>query len=354
MTNSQTLSGTLSEARSAEDIGQYERAFQMLGTYWDDFSQFPNTTGLSGEESAELFLRFGGIIGFLGNGHRFPNSQEVSKNLLSQARQRFLARENYVRAAECENYLALAYSRTGEFSEALDWLNEALSRSLSDSHPIRIESYVIETLLDMDSRKYQKIVRRSEELRGLFETYASDLKKGCFYNHLAVAQKELGRTAEALVNLRLASGFFQKAGHEIYYGATENNLAQFLHADGQFDDAHACAKNARFIFERIGDRMREGYSLETRAQIFAAEGNHDKALTFVNSAIDLLEGGESYRKLVDSYCTKIKILLKLGRLSESLTTMTAAHNLAALYISQDLSREIIENVAALIEQNFAA
>ena len=98
--------------------------------------------------------------------------------------------------------------------------------------------------------------------------------------------------------------------------------------------------------------MREGYSLETRAQIFAAEGKFEKALKFINEAIELLEGGESYRNLVESYRTKIRILLSLERLSEALTVMTAAHNIAALYISLELSKEIIEGAAALIQEKY--
>src|SRR6185369_17185871 len=143
-----------------------------------------------------------------------------------------------------------------------------------------------------------------------------------------------------LENLKLARKFFQNANHEIYYGSTENNLAQLFHKIGHFEEAHICAQNAANIFEQIGDKMREGYTLETRAQIFAAEGKFDQALKFVNSAIEMLEGGESYRKLVESYRTKVKILLQLNSLPEALMVMIAAHNIAALYISQDLSKEI--------------
>jgi hypothetical protein len=34
--------------------------------------------------------------------------------------------------------------------------------------------------------------------------------------------------------------------------------------------------------------------------------------------------------------------------------MTAAHNIAALYISPELSREIIENVATLVREKYQA
>lgn len=352
MNHSQNLTITLPEIKNAEEKGQYEKAFALLAPYWDGSEQFPNAIGLTGEESAELFLRFGGVIGFLGNSQKISNSQEISKNLLTQARQRFIRLSNVEKTAECENYLALAYSRTGEFTEAFDWLRESLSRKLPENHPTRINSYVIETLLDLDGGKYEKVLTRAGELREIFEKHASDLHNGCFYNHLAVAHKNLGNNEEALRYLKSARAFFQKADHEIYSGATENNLAQLCHKIGLFDEAHLCAQKASEIFEQIGDRTREGYCLETRAQIFTAEGKFEKALKFVNDAIELLEGGESYRKLVESYRTKIYILLALDRLTEALTVMTAAHNLAALYISQQLSREVIEDVTALIKEKY--
>lgn len=353
MNSSPNLVNILSEAQAAESKGQYEKAFQYLAPFWDGYSQFPSAIGLSDAESAELFLRFGSIVGFLGNSQKISNSQEISKNLLSQARRKFISLVNFEKVAECENHLAMTYQRTGELTEAFDWLKESYSRNLPGNHPIRINSYVVESVLDIEGGKYEKVLQRCEELRELFENFASDSDKGAFHNNLAIAHKNLGNTNEALNQLKLARSFLQKANHESYYGATENNLAQLLHKVGNFEEAHVCARNAIKIFEKIGDKMREGYSLETRAQIFAAQSKFEKALKFVDAAIELLEGGESYRNLVQSYRTKIKILLGLDRLAEALTVMTAAHNLAALYISQELSKEIIEGVAVLIQEKYS-
>ena len=342
----------LSEAQNAQEKGQYEKAFQRLSSFWNGQEQFPIAIGLSKEESAELFLRFGGIIGYLGNNQKISNSQEISKNLLTNARQRFISFSNIAKIAECENYLALAYSRTGEFTEAFDWINESLNQKLPENHPVRINSFVIETLLGIDSGKYTFVLSRCEELKDFFEKYVADLENGCFHNHFAIAHKNLGNSEDALRHLESARNFFQKANHEIYYGAAENNLAQLLQTFGFYKKAHYCAEKAGKIFAEIGDKMREGYALETRAQICSAEGSFTDALRYVNSAIELLEGGESYRKLVESYRTKVKILLSLNQLSEALIVMTAAHNLAALYISQELSREIIESVADLIQAKY--
>ncbi len=352
MNCSQNFIITLSEAFDAEVKGQYQKAFQYLAPFWDGNSQFPNTAGLSAEESAELFLRLGAIIGFLGNTQKIFSSQEISKNLLTQAHQRFSAFSDNAKTAECENYLALAYSRTGEFAEAADWLSESLLKNLPEVHPTRLNSYIIETLLDIEGGNYEKVIRRCDELKELFENRAGDLFNGSYHNHLAIAHKNLGNNVSALKHLKIARTYFQKADHKIYFGATENNLAQLLHKVGLYEEAHLSAQKARKIFEIIGDKIREGFSLETRAQIFAAEGKFDYALQYVNSAIDLIEGGESHRKLVESYRTKADILLQLNRLSEALMVMTAAHNIAALYITQELSKEVIESFAALIQKKF--
>lgn len=350
MSYSQNLTAILNKVLEAEQKGQYEQGFSSLSPFWNVTSQFPITTSLTTEESAELCLRCGGIIGFLGNSKQITNAQEISKDLLTEARHQFLSHYNFEKVAECENYLALAYWRMGELVEAEDWLRESYSRNLPDTHLVRLYSYIIDGLLNLDRRKYDEIVVKSQNLESSFEKYADDLLKGCFNNQIGIAYKNLGMKYSALKHLKLARGFFQAVGHKVYCGVTENNLAQFFHSEGNFEEAHISAKNAKKIFEQLGDKTREGFSLETRAQIFCAEGKFEKALKSINEAIEFLEKGESYRNLVDSYLTKIKILIELEKISEALTIMTAAHNLAALHIAQDFAKEIIENTAALIRE----
>jgi tetratricopeptide (TPR) repeat protein len=350
MNNSQVLTATLNKVLEAEHKGLYEQAFTFLSPFWNTTSQFPITTGLSSEESAELFLRCGGVIGFLGNSRQITNAQEISKDILTEARHQFLLIYDYEKVAECENYLALAYWRTGEFVEADDWLRESFSRNLPPEHHVRLYSYVIEGLINLDKKKYEEIIVKSENQEDAFEKYANDLLNGCFHNQIGIAYKNLGMKYSALKHLKEARAFFQQAEHRVYCGVTENNLAQFFHSEGNFTEAHNSANNARKIFELLGDKTREGFSLETIAQIYCAEQKFEKALKYINDAIELLEKGESYLNLVESYRTKVKILIQLNQISDALTVMTAAHNLAALHIAQELAREIIEDTAALIQE----
>ena len=80
-------------------------------------------------------MRCGGVIGFLGNSQQITNAQEISKDLLTEARFHFLALYNFEKIAECENYLALAYWRTGELVEAGDWLKNLFPESCPN--PVR-------------------------------------------------------------------------------------------------------------------------------------------------------------------------------------------------------------------------
>lgn len=352
MSYSQDLTAIFCRVLEAEQKGRYEQAFALLSPYWNQTSQFPITTDLSADESAELFLRCGGTIGFLGNSRQITNAQEISKDLLTEARHEFLALNDFEKVAECENYLALAYWRTGEFVEAEDWLRESFSRHLPAVHHTRLYSFVIEGLINLDKKRYEEIILKSESQEDIFEKYADDFLKGCFNNQIGIAYKNLGMKYSALKHLKLARTFFQNADHQVYCGVTENNLAQFFHSEGNFAEAHNSANNAKKIFELLGDKTREGFSLETKAQVYCAERKFDKALRYINGAIELLEKGESYMNLVESYRTKVKILIHLDRTAEALTVMTAAHNLASLHIAQELAREIIDDAAALIESKF--
>ena len=117
-----------------ERCGKYDEALAELRDIWDDITKFPNVEEYEHREAAEIILRCGALIGFLGHNKQIPNSQETSKNLLTEARNRFLDIYNVEKIAECENYLALAYWRTGELVEAETWIEESLSHNLPNSN----------------------------------------------------------------------------------------------------------------------------------------------------------------------------------------------------------------------------
>src|SRR4030095_11314219 len=78
------------ELFALERTGEFDQALSALKGIWDDTTEMPAVEGFDRRVSAEIYLRCGPLIGFLGHIRQIPTSQERSKNLLTQARSVFL------------------------------------------------------------------------------------------------------------------------------------------------------------------------------------------------------------------------------------------------------------------------
>ena len=95
----------LRELLVLERSGRFDQAFSELNGIWDDVTARPNVEGLDVRISAELLLRCGALIGFLGHSRQIPTAQDQSRNLLTESRSLFLQAYDMLKTAECENYL---------------------------------------------------------------------------------------------------------------------------------------------------------------------------------------------------------------------------------------------------------
>ena len=148
-----------------ERQGRYEDALAEIGDIWHDKTGLPDVEGLEPHLAAELILRCGSLFGFLGHNKQIPNSQEKSRNLLTTARSLFIEIYNVEKIAECENYLALTYWRTGELNEAKTWLDSAFSHNLFESNHTRIYSYIIKGLVLLSSQQPKEILETLLQLK---------------------------------------------------------------------------------------------------------------------------------------------------------------------------------------------
>jgi tetratricopeptide (TPR) repeat protein len=265
-----------------ERRGRYEEALAELRHIWEDINSFPEVEDFAPRPAADIILRCGALIGFLGHIKQIPNSQERSKNLLTEARSRFFDIYDVEKIAECENYLALAYWRTGELTEAETWVEESLSKHIPDSSHIRLHSHIIKCLIYIPAKKHFEIISNLKNLENKYLSCDDNCLKGDFYNHYGLALKNIGKTSKALEKLEQSRNFYQKAKHLIYLGAVENNLSQLYKVEKRFAEAHKTIDNSTKTFKQIKDRTREGFSLDTKAQIFLAEGKYSEALRTLN------------------------------------------------------------------------
>lgn len=333
-----------------ERCGLYEKALAELKDVWRDTNEPPDTATFAPLEAAEIILRCGSLIGFHGHNKQIHDAQEKSKNLLTEARQRFLDFNNIEKIAECENYLALAYWRTGEFNESATFVAEALSHPLSNACGTRLYSHLIKKIISNVTGEYATTVTDAETLENDFRRFGDDFLNGSFCVNVGIALGSLGRTAEALKKFELARYYHQKSRHQIYLGTVENNLAQLYKAEKRFAEAHEAADNATRIFKRVKDRTREGFSLDTKAQVYFAEGKYAEALKVIEKAIEILIKSENSAYLSETYLTKAKILLYSDGFITAVLALCEAVKIAEVNIGEAASRNLIAEFEAVLSE----
>ncbi len=337
-----------------ERCGRFDDALALLEGVWENTAAFPRVEEFDAHTAADIILRCGSLIGFHGHHQQIKDAQERSKNLLTEAHRRFLAISDLEKIAECENYLALAYWRTGELVEAETWVETALEHALPPKNATRIYSHVVKSLICLSAGKYGEIVSRSSEVENDFIECGDPFLIGSFRTNLGLALKNLGRASEALRNLELAGFYHRKSGHQIYLGTVENNLAQLYKNENRFGKAHKAIDRATKIFKKIKDRTHEGFSFDTKAQIYLSEGNYHAALRTAEKAIRILRKSENMAYLVECYLTKTKTLLYLDYFSKAIFCLFEAVQIARIKMSEDAANYLVrEFELALQEKNSA-
>src|SRR5678816_1923603 len=78
------------ELVALERRGMFENALAELRGIWDDVTTDPLVDDLDARVAANIRLRCGALIGFLGHSRQLPHAQDRSRNLLTHARSAFL------------------------------------------------------------------------------------------------------------------------------------------------------------------------------------------------------------------------------------------------------------------------
>ncbi len=333
-----------------ERCGRYEEALAELRDIWEDTTAFPSVDDFASRTAAEIILRCGALIGFFGHIKQIPNSQEKSKNLLTEARKRFLDIYDVEKIAECENYLALAYWRNGELVEAETWIEEALSHSIDKTGDAWIYSNLTKAVIYIALARYNEVEKNLRQLEKHFQLYGSYFLQGSFCTNLAVTLRNLGRTTSALKYYESARFFHQKSDHKIYLGTIENNLAYLYKSQNRFIEAHQAIDNSVEIFKKVKDRTREGFSLDTKAAIYCDEGKYTEALKVVEKAIRILSRSENADYLVETYLSKAKILLYLDDLTKAFLCLSDATHIAKTKISEERAESLVKEFEAALKE----
>ena len=317
-------------AREFENRGEYIEACEVLSVFWPRVGERPKLEGLAQANAAEMLLRAGVLTGVIGSSRQIANSQETAKNLISESLTIFQSQNYKNKVAEAQTELALCYWRTGEYNNASDLLRLALEQLASDSE-LRAKAIIRAAIVEIDSGHLTEALQRLTDNAALFQKINNHTVKGCYYQTLGDALKDLWATGapgnyldRALVEYAAASYHFELADHRRYRANVENNLGLIYFQVDQCKEAHKHLDRARRIFASLKDKSAMAQVDETRARVFLAEERDSDAEKVARSSVRTFDKSDLRLPLVEALTTHGTALARLGHYSTALTTFRRA------------------------------
>lgn len=333
-----------------ERCGQFEKGLREVSVDWAAPDFLPDSRGLPLQLRAELHLRFASLLGYQGHYRKIPGSQLRARDILTAVLGDLESQGNEEMAAECENHIALTYSRTGEYAESRTWLAAAKARLLPETNIHRLASVMYEMLINVSEERYAENVEIYHRYGSVFRTWADDWIGASFYINAGIGLVETGRLEEALrcyEEGRYRSG---RSSIWMYLGSIENERALVFKSLGRFEEAHAAVDRGIDVFRLIGDMSREGLLWDTKAGIYLDAKRFDEALVTIESAVSLLKNGENKGFLAEALVTEARILARIGHLRAALSVLTEAVQMAKTYSGNELAKVLIARFETSLQE----
>lgn len=337
-------------AAKLERLGRYEEALGLFGDGWENEGFVPVTEHLPEADAAETCLRFGSLIGFYGYNNRLAQARAM--DILTGAREQFLALGNTAKVAESENHIALAYWRRGEFREAKAWVAESLSHSLPDTCDARHHGLLVTSVLLVDEKKDEENIDWCLAHKETFRRYAHPLYAGALFANLGVSYRNLGRSAEAMRYFCQARSFHEQSGNKTYLAIVHNNLALLYNAERRFQSAHESADAAIRIHKQARDKTREASSLDSKAHIYLTEGRLADAAKTIDRSIAMLRKSEGSAYLAESLFTKALVMLADNAFDEAFMCVGEAVKLSRLHNSEEAGQALAADFLEAVRRHF--
>ena len=307
-------------AKKLEETGHYDAAHEALGDLWRQVGERPQLVGLDERTAAEVLLRAGVLVGWIGSTRAVAGAQERAKNLISESVALFERLGDQIKAAEAQTDLAYCYWREGAFDEARIVLKDALARLGDEDSYHKAVALLRSAMVERLSLRYSDALRIHQENILLVATVGNDALKGKFHNELAIVLEILGHAEHradyvdrALVEYAAASYHFEQSGHVRYHACTENNLGLLFFNRGNYEDAHAHLDRARLLLVRLKDYVHVAQVDETRARVLLAEGRYVEAEETARVAAEALAQSGEQHPLAEALTTQGMALARLGR-----------------------------------------
>src|SRR5437588_719840 len=225
-------------AKALENAGENEAARDVLSALWPRFGERPLVDGLSIELQAELLLRAGALVGWLGSSSQVSSSQALAKDWISESARLFALADVEEKVAEAQTDLAICYWREGAMDEARVWFAEAASRSSAPANKLRI--FVNSTIVEISDNRPVEALSLLDRAAPLLEIASDDAVIGRYHMQRGLVLRRLGGDENldlALIENTAARVHFEKANHRRYLARLDNNTGYIFWKLRRYEEA---------------------------------------------------------------------------------------------------------------------
>lgn len=325
-------------ARRHEERGEYERACELLAPAWGGPGTRPDIERLDEAAAAELLMRAGSLTGWLGSKRQIEGWQELSKNLLSEAADRFDALRDETGWGRSQKCLALCYWREGALSEARAIVNSALER-ISVHDDLWISLKLTLAILDKSEGRDGEALTCLRGMSSVVARCASELIRGHYHTGLGNALENTGDIDGAIIEATAAHHYFEAADYTAGRILALINLANLHCAAGNLTGAHRELDRAERLARGSGDRLHLAHLKDSRALFYLAEEKFTEAERAARQSVAIFEEGDEYALLCRSLQTRARALARMKEPS-ALAVYVRAYELAAERIGSRRAAEI--------------
>ena len=319
------------DAKTLEELGDYEAARITLKPFWRRIGDRPQVDGLDDLAKAEVLLRTGTLSGLIGSAQQITGAQEIAKDLISEAGRLFEVHDQLERVAEARVDLATCYWREGAFDEARVTLDLALNELGNVDSEQRLRAFLNRAIVEKVSNRYEDALKTHREAAPFFETSTNDVLKGKFHNEYATVLKNVGLARnsadlidQALLEFSAASFHAEQSGNDRLLAPIENNVGYLFVRLGRFAEAHEHLERARNLFTALHDKGMVAQVNDTRARAYIAQGSLSRGEAVARQAVKALQEGDESSLLAEALTTHATALARLGNYSRARATLEKA------------------------------
>jgi tetratricopeptide (TPR) repeat protein len=322
-------------AKRLEDSGEYAKATEALGDWWQGIGVRPNVNKLSNNQKAAILSRIGALSGWLGSMKQIPASQEKAKDLLSEGADLFDLVSDHQNWAETRSDLAICYWREGAFDEARVILDVVLESGFNLSPQLRGKILLRSVNVEISTRNYARAKNVVNKASSFVEKHGNNLLLGKLSFHRALVLHCQGEDENASNLLLSAIDEYQKAGtyykkakHSIYAAAAESNAGNVYRLLEDYKNAHSHFDRAVYLYIKLKDQTHAAQVYENKAQAFLAENKLVDAEAAVRASVAMVSAGDEKSILSESLTTLAIVLSRGGNVDYAIRTFKEAKEIA--------------------------